>query len=114
MKPFSLLIPVPDVPQGLAWYQKVFPMAEAIYLPEFDFTLLQIGNFQIEIVQADQKVNSGHDGVVLYWHVENLDKTMLHLESLGANLYRGPLAIENNLQMCQFKDPFGNLIGLKG
>lgn len=60
IKPFSLLIPVPDVPKGLAWYQKAFPMAEAIYLPGFDFTLLQIGNFQIEIVQADHKMNSGH------------------------------------------------------
>lgn len=114
MKPFSLLIPVPDVPKGLAWYQKAFPMAEAIYLPEFDFTLLQIDDFQIEIVQADQKVQSGHEGVVLYWYVENLMAMIQHLEALGATLYRGPLAIENNLQMCQFRDPFGNLIGLKG
>ena len=33
---------------------------------------------------------------------------------LGATLYRGPIAIENELFMCQVKDPFGNLIGLRG
>ncbi len=96
MKPFSLLIPVPDVPKGLAWYQQAFSMAETTYLPEFDFTLLQIDNFQIEIVQADQKVNSGHDGIVLYRYVESLARTTQHLKSLGVNLYHGPLTIENS------------------
>ncbi|MEZ8336060.1 glyoxalase/bleomycin resistance/dioxygenase family protein, partial [Vibrio splendidus] len=28
--------------------------------------------------------------------------------------YRGPMAIENGLFMCQIEDPFGNLIGLRG
>lgn len=114
MKPFSLLIPVPDVAEGLAWYQKAFPMAKAHYLPEFEFTLLTIGDFQIEIVQADDKVNTGTAGVVLYWLTENLNESILDLENLGGTLYRGPLAIENGLSMCQIRDPFGNLIGLKG
>lgn len=114
MKPFSLLIPVPNISEGLTWYQKAFPMAEAIYLAEFNFTLLKIGDFQIEIVQADEKVHASNHGVVLYWYFENLSHICQHLESLGATLYRGPLAIENGLSMCQMKDPFGNLIGLKG
>ena len=37
-----------------------------------------------------------------------------HFSELGATLYRGPMLIENALAMCQVKDPFGNLIGLRG
>ncbi|MEZ8051438.1 VOC family protein, partial [Vibrio sp. 1F169] len=45
---------------------------------------------------------------VLYWSVNNLDKALDHFEELGAKLYRGPMAIENRLFMCQIEDPFGN------
>lgn len=39
IKPTAILIHVPDVQAGLAWYQQAFPQAKAEYLPEFDFTL---------------------------------------------------------------------------
>lgn len=112
--PTAILIHVPDVPVGLAWYQRAFPQAIAEYLPEFDFTLLHVGDFTIEIVQADEKVREGKRGTVLYWQAESLDAAMKHLITLGAKLYRGPMLIDSNKRMCQFEDPFGNLIGLKG
>src|SRR5699024_3108863 len=105
MKPFSHLIPVPNDTEGLTWYQKDFPLAQSHYLAEFEFTLLIIEDFQIEIVQADEKVNAGSASVVFYWFTDNLNKSIQHLESLGATLYRGPLAIKNGLSMCQMKDP---------
>ncbi|WP_323855605.1 hypothetical protein [Xenorhabdus koppenhoeferi] len=40
MKPATLLIPVPDVKAGVAWYKRAFPAARPVYLPEFDFTSL--------------------------------------------------------------------------
>ncbi len=42
-----------------------------------------------------------------------LETSLQHFQSLGAKLYRGPMAIENGLVMCQLEDPFGNLIGLR-
>ncbi|USD67427.1 glyoxalase/bleomycin resistance/dioxygenase family protein [Vibrio sp. SCSIO 43136] len=114
MKPAALLIPVPNVKVGVDWYLKAFPKAKPRYLPDFDFTVLDIGDFAIEVVQADDKVNAGKQGVVMYWQVPCLDDAMIHFRSLGAKLYRGPLAIEDDLYMCQFEDPFGNLIGLRG
>jgi len=68
----------------------------------------------IEIVKEDGKVSAGKKGTVLYWAVENLKASIIHLESLVASLYRGPLSIENGHSMCQLEDPFGNLIGLRG
>lgn len=114
LAPASVLIHVPDVAAGLAWYQLAFPQAEVCYLPEFDFTLLCLPGFNLEIVQADDKVSNGKRGTVLYWQTDSLTQALSHFESLGARLYRGPISIESGLRMCQVEDPFQNLIGLRG
>ncbi|AYA39712.1 glyoxalase/bleomycin resistance/dioxygenase family protein [Xenorhabdus nematophila] len=114
MKPATLLIPVPDVKAGLEWYQCAFPSARSVYLAEFDFTVLELGDFSLDIVQADEKVSSGQQGTVLYWFVPCLNTSIRHFQAIGAQLYRGPMKIDSGLGMCQVKDPFGNLIGLKG
>ncbi|MGF1694481.1 glyoxalase/bleomycin resistance/dioxygenase family protein [Vibrio kyushuensis] len=114
MYPVAALIYVPDVTLGLKWYQSAFPEAVATYLPEFEFTVLKINGFSLELVQADEKVGAGKNGTVLYWSVDSLTDSLHHLTSLGATLYRGPLNIEDGLSMCQVEDPFGNLIGLRG
>lgn len=114
MKPAAILIHVPDVTAGLAWYQLAFPQATPVFLEAFDFTVLDLNSFSLEIVQADEKVGSGKQGTVLYWSVPVLQDALDHFRSLGAVLYRGPMVIEDGLGMCQVEDPFGNLIGLKG
>ncbi|MCG7497462.1 glyoxalase/bleomycin resistance/dioxygenase family protein [Vibrio sp. Of7-15] len=114
MRPAAVLVHVPDVSLGLKWYQKAFPMAKSTYLDEFEFTVLDINGFALEIVQADEKVGAGKKGTVLYWSVESINESLEHFVGLGAKLYRGPLKIENGLSICQVEDPFGNLIGLKG
>lgn len=114
MTPVSVLVHVPNVPKGLEWYQKAFPEATPIYHPEFDFTVLDLGGFSIEVVQADEKVGAGKKGSVVYWSVNDLLESLAYFEALGAKLFRGPMEIERGLSMCQVEDPFGNLIGLRG
>ena len=113
-RPVAVLIHVPDVAEGLIWYQRAFPNAKAVYLANFDFTVLRLGDVDLEIVPADDKVSSGPAGTVVYWSVPNLKEAMTHFNHLGATVYRGPLKIEDGLGMCQVSDPFGNLIGLRG
>ncbi|AOW84055.1 VOC family protein [Vibrio mimicus] len=114
MTPVAVLVHVPDVAAGLEWYQKAFSEAVPVYHPEFDFTVLDLNGFSLEIVQSDEKVDSGKKGTVVYWVVDNLADTLAHFTALGAKLYRGPMEIENGLSICQVEDPFGNLIGLRG
>ena len=114
MKPAALLIHVCDWEAGFAWYSKVFPDAIVEEILEFDFRALRIDDFVIEIVKSDEKVASGKAGTVLYWAVQDLVEGMSHFQHMGAELYRGPIEIENGLGMCQFIDPFGNLIGIRG
>ncbi|HCM0799014.1 VOC family protein [Vibrio parahaemolyticus] len=114
MNPVAVLVHVPDVAKGFEWYKKAFPEAVAVHYSEVDFTALDLNGFSLEIVQEDEKVDSGKSGSVLYWSVASLSAAVAHFESLGARLYRGPMEIENGLSMCQVEDPFGNLIGLRG
>ncbi len=110
----AILVHVADVEAGLTWYQRAFPRAERQRLPAFDFEYLKIGSIHLEIVQADEKVASGAAGSVVYWQVEDFDRALSHFNAIGAPLYRGPLEIEDDLWMCQVRDPWGNCIGLRG
>lgn len=110
----AVLIHVTDVPAALRWYQAAFPDAVPRHLADFDFTFLQIGPVSLEIVPADDKVGSGPAGTIIYWAVEDFDVSLAHFLSLGATLYRGPLAIQDGLRMAQVSDPWGNCIGLRG
>ena len=57
---------------------------------------------------------SGTAGTVVYWWTDDFDARRRELEQLGASLYRGPMKIESSLWMAQFRDPFGNLLGIRG
>ncbi|MEY4589738.1 MAG: hypothetical protein RL497_1814 [Pseudomonadota bacterium] len=114
MKPVALLIHVRDWEIGFSWYKAAFPSAVVVELPDFNFRALQMGDFLIEVVRADEKVPSGKSGTVLYWAVLDLLEAIKHFKHLGSEIYRGPIPIENGQGMCQVTDPFGNLIGLRG
>jgi predicted enzyme related to lactoylglutathione lyase len=110
----AVLVHVPDVIAGRSWYRKAFPHAAVIKSKPTDFEFLQIGQTQLEIVFADEKVSSGAAGSVIYWRVEELERALMHLTSVGAVLYRGPMKIDGDLWMCQVRDPWGNCIGIRG
>lgn len=110
----AVMVHVPDATAGLEWYRKAFPAAVEIDLPDFNFKCLQLNGINLEIVPADEKIGCGAVGVAVDWLVEDFDVALSHLQELGATLYRGPGKIENGWRMCKLKDPFGNLIGLRG
>jgi predicted enzyme related to lactoylglutathione lyase len=108
------MVHVPDPREGLAWYERAFPLARRVTLDDQGFECLRLGPVQIEVVPSDEKVSHGPSGSVVYWWVNHLPNTLAHLEGVGAKLYRGPLRIEGGLSMCQVQDPWGNCIGLRG
>lgn len=110
----AVLIPVPDVAAGRAWYLQAFPGAVMSTVPDMGFEYLAVGSTRIEIVPADEQVSNGAAGSVVYWRVPEFSVSLAHLVSVGAVLYRGPMKIEDDLWMCQVRDPWGNCIGLRG
>lgn len=110
----AVLVHVADRRAGLAWYRRAFPSARVVRIPDSESECIEVEGVQVEVVPADGKVASGSAGTVVYWYTEDFDQRLHHLQSIGAALYRGPLRIEDGMSMCQLKDPFGNLIGIRG
>ena len=110
----AVLVHVPDVEAALAWYERAFPGAVRRRIEHSKFDYLAIGEVQLEIVPADEKVAAGAAGSVVYWRVADFDSALAHMQNVGATLYRGPMDIERGQRMCQVVDPWGNCIGLRG
>lgn len=110
----AVLVHVADMDEGLSWYRNAFPDAALEVSYPSGFAFLKIGATQPEIVPADEKVGSGAAGSVVYWWVNDFEKALTGLKAAGAVLYRGPLKIDDELWMCQLRDPWGNCIGIRG
>src|SRR6478752_7100454 len=110
----AVLVHVASMSEGMVWYRRAFPDAVVEISEPSGFEFLKIGRTQLEIVPADDKVASGAAGSIVYWWVDDFDRTLAHLQSVGAVLYRGPMKIDGELWMCQVRDPWGNCIGIRG
>lgn len=110
----AIMVHVPNVAEGLDWYEKAFPDSVRTRIESPDFEFLLVNGVRIEVVPADEKVGAGPAGSVVYWSVANLRQALVHFNFLGGALYRGPMKIEEGLSMCQVRDPWGNCIGLRG
>lgn len=106
------MIHVPDVPAALDWYARAFPQAQRREVE--GLALLDLNGLTLELVPADAKVAAGAAGSVVYWATEDFTARLAGWQALGATLYRGPLAIEDGQSMAQVRDPWGNLLGLRG
>lgn len=103
-----------DVAKSTLWYIKVFGKEPEISTP--DYTEFRIGTSKsgFAIHPADAKSPLSPGGSVAYWRVSDFDRTLTHLLSHGAVLYRGPLAIEHGQKICQIKDPGDGILGVIG
>ena len=110
----AVLVHVSNWREATDWYERAFPDAVRESPDPADYGSLRLGGITIELVDADDRVNSGAAGSVVYWSVQNFDVALKHIQDLGAKLHRGPLAIEEGKRMCQVLDPWGNCIGLRG
>jgi predicted enzyme related to lactoylglutathione lyase len=110
----AVMVHVTDVEAALDWYGRAFPMAVRSRTKFENFEFLSVNGVQLEFVPADEKVQSGARGSVVYWHVSDFEAAVARLQGIGARLYRGPMAIEDGVCMCQVQDPWGNCIGLRG
>lgn len=75
--------------------------------PGFEFLVLD--GVRIGIVPADEKIPSAAAGSIVYWNVKDFERTLEHLQALGATLYRGPMRIEDGQCMCHVRGPWGQL-----
>lgn len=104
---------VHNVKKSSTWYSKVLNTPLTIDTDKFG--LIKIGPNELCFHLADDKSPVSTGGSVAYWSVENLKETLNLFIKHGGSLYRGPIEIpETNKGICQIKDPFGNVISLRG
>jgi hypothetical protein len=58
----AVMVHVPDISQGHAWYEQAFPSARRRTVEPHHFEYLELGSTRIEVVQADDKVAAGPAG----------------------------------------------------
>ena len=104
---------VHNVKESSSWYSKVLNIP--LTIDEDKFGLIKIGSNEMCFHPADDKSPVSTGGSVAYWYVEDLVEVSDLFVKHGGSLYRGPIEIpESDEGICQIKDPFGNVIGLRG
>ena len=68
----------------------------------------------IDLVQEDDFNSSSSGGAIPYWEVNALDEVLDKAQELGAEIYRGPLLVEETLQkIVQIKSSCGLVLGFE-
>jgi lactoylglutathione lyase len=66
---------------------------------------------QIEFIKDLKELPYSGSGLSLGFHVENIAKTLAHLESHGVEILFGPLAMENGVKLLHARDCNGLELG---
>jgi predicted enzyme related to lactoylglutathione lyase len=116
--PISSLLPpgnvfyfVEDLAGATGWYGArlgVEPTVRAQQLVMFD-----VAGIRLTLHEADEFNQPGPSGTVVYWTVDDVDATVARWSRHGASAHRGPKTIMTGERLCQMRDPFGNLFGLR-
>jgi predicted enzyme related to lactoylglutathione lyase len=106
----SVMFIVPDVAEAVRWYSRLLQINPVYVLP--DFPVLTVDNVEICFHRADEKGAPALGGAVTYWRVDDWQRARGRIEQMGGSLHRGPLSIEGDQQIGQFRDPFGNVFGI--
>ena len=111
-----------DVVAAAAWYaellgvapyfERAMPGTERPAYCEFRF-----GDYQQELGIVDRRfappvLAAGPGGVVVYWHVDDVQGTFERLLSMGATVLEGPQDRGRGFVTASVLDPFGNLLGV--
>jgi len=101
-----------DVKASRDFYMKLFSQTPVEDLE--NFVSFRIAGVCLDISLADEKSPSSCGGSVGYWLVDHLESVIEKSKALGAEIYRGPLRInEIERTIVQIKDPVGNVIGFE-
>lgn len=100
-----------DLNAAVVWYSARLggpPALEAAALASFD-----LGAARLTLHRIDGFNQTGPAGAVAYWDVRDIDAVAAEWIRHGAAAHRGPRTIMTGERLCQLRDPFGNLVGLR-
>jgi predicted enzyme related to lactoylglutathione lyase len=105
-----------DHPAAVKWYGEL--LGTKPYFERPGYAEFRIGDYQTEVGIIDSKYAphltfpKGPAGVVVYWHVDDLQKTFEHVLSMGGAQLEAPQDRGHGFVTATVVDPFGNILGL--
>lgn len=100
--------------KAVKWYADFLEIEP--YFSVTGYAEFRIGDYQQELGIVDSKFAPNHladkAGATVYWHVDDLQKTIEKLISLGATVYQATTDRGNGFITASFLDPFGNILGI--
>jgi predicted enzyme related to lactoylglutathione lyase len=105
-----------DHKAAVAWYSEL--LGTKAYFERPGYAEFRIGDYQTEVGVIDSKYSShgtaskGPAGVVVYWHVDDLQKTLKHILTMGASELEAPQDRGHGFVTATVVDPFGNILGI--
>ena len=109
-----------DLKEARKWYNDVFKMEPYFQLPDGDqpaYIEYRVGDYQHEVGIIDKKympraAQQGPGGALLYWHVDDIEKTFDYLLSKGATMYEPVTKRGEGFTTGAVTDPFGKVLGI--
>ena len=103
----TVIYPAPDIKKAKSWYSKV--TGEEPYFDEPYYVGFDIGGYELGL-QPDRK--PGSQGSIVYWGVNDINKTWEKLMGLGATPDEEIMHVGGDVYVATVIDPFGNLLGI--
>jgi predicted enzyme related to lactoylglutathione lyase len=75
--------------------------------------MFDLNGTRLTLHEADEFNQPGPSGTVAYWTVTDVDAVVAQWSAHGATAHRGPKTIMTGERLCQLRDPFGNLFGVR-
>jgi predicted enzyme related to lactoylglutathione lyase len=109
-----------DVPAAVAWYRELLGIEPYFQRPEEGppaYVEFRIGDYQHELGLMDRRyepvaAQPGPGGVVMYWHVDDVESDFQRLLEMGASVYEPITPRGEGWVTASVVDPFGNILGL--
>ncbi len=101
--------------EAIDWYTKFLGIEP--YFKVAGYAEFRVGDYQQELGIVDSKfspqnISDKPAGVIVYWHVDNLQETFNYLQSLGAKIFQPIINRGNGFVTASVLDPFGNILGI--
>jgi predicted enzyme related to lactoylglutathione lyase len=109
-----------DLAAAKAWYAEV--LGVEAYFERPGYVEFRIGDHQHELGIMDSAYSSmlgrgesaaqGPSGAVVYWHVDDVQRTVERLVALGAEEHEPIRQFGEGFVAASIVDPFGNILGV--
>ena len=112
-----------DLKEARKWYTELFGIEPYFQMPDAEnpaYIEFRVGDYKHEVGIIDKKyapklTKEGPGGVVLFWHVDDINAAFNRLISMGATEYE-PITDRSGgketFVTASVVDPFGNVLGV--